>query len=211
MTDRYADLIPDARAFLVELAADNTREWFTEHKDRYDSRLKAPALALLEDIAATWGGEIGQPLSPKLFRANRDVRFSRDKTPYHTHLHLLWAEPDGPGWFLGIAPGYVTAGAGRMGFDKAQLDLWRDAVDGLQGAQLAAAIAASHARLDPPELKRVPAPYDKDHPQGDLLRRKSLTLWFDIDQPAINSGLVPALTEAFARLRPAIDILRAMV
>ncbi len=211
MSRNFDTLIPDARSFLSELADNNSRDWFAANKPRYEAQLKQPALALLEQVAAQWGAETGQPLKPKLFRANRDVRFSKDKTPYNTHLHMLWAEADGPGWFLGISPEYVTAGAGRMGFDKAQLDLWRASVDGPDGAELARVLVETGARLDEPELKRVPAPYDKDHPQGALLRRKSLTLWRDIADPAARDGLVPALTAAFASLIPAMDLLRRMI
>ena len=211
MPDPFEDLIPAARAFLTDLSQNNSRDWFLANKPRYEQGLKRPALALLDTVSADWGREIGQPLAPKLFRPQRDVRFSRDKTPYHTHLHLLWAEPGGLGWFLGIAPGYVTAGAGVMGFDKGMLDVWRPAVDGPAGAVLAELIATSGARLDPPELKRVPAPFDKAHPRGDLLRRKSLTLWLDIEREAAQTGLRPALSAGFFTLRPALDQLRGMI
>lgn len=88
MTDRFARLIPDARAFLTELSANNTRDWFTTRKSRYEADLKAPALALLEEGAQAIARITGQMPHTKLFRPHRDVRFSKDKTPYHTHLHL---------------------------------------------------------------------------------------------------------------------------
>ena len=210
MSSSFDSLIPDARAFLTDLADNNTRDWFTAQKARYEAELKAPALMLLDHLAQSWGRTIDRPLKTKLFRANRDVRFSKDKTPYNTHLHMMWTETDGPGWFLGIATDYVTAGAGVMGFDKAQLTTWRAAVDGPLGAELQAAITASGARIDPPQLKRVPAPYGADHPLGDLLRRKSLALWHDVAEPAEKLGLVPAAEAAFADLRPAVDLLRQM-
>ncbi|MEX0284465.1 MAG: TIGR02453 family protein [Paracoccaceae bacterium] len=210
MSDPFSSLIPDARAFLGELAENNSKEWFTTNKLRYDDKLKDPALALLDVISAQWGAEIGVPLKPKLFRAHRDVRFSKDKTPYHTHLHLLWAEEDGPGWFFGISPDYVTAGGGRMGFDKDALELWRASVDGPKGTELAEVLSRFEGRIDEPELKRVPAPYDKDHPQSDLLRRKSLTLWQDIEISAKTDGPVTAILNAFRAVRPATDLLRQM-
>ncbi len=90
MPDPFADLIPQARAFLGELSSNNTRDWFTAHKTRYESKLKAPALLFLDQVAHDLGRSTGQSLRPKLFRAHRDVRFSKDKTPYHTHLNMLW-------------------------------------------------------------------------------------------------------------------------
>lgn len=202
MPDDFADLVPRARAFLSELAQDNTRDWFTAHKPRYEAELKAPALALLDVMAAELTAMTGQTAATKLFRPNRDVRFSKDKTPYNTHLHMLW-QTGGAQWFLGIAPEYITCGAGRMGFDKPALAAWRDLVDGPDGAPLAGEIAALTAqglRLSDPELKRVPAPYPAGHPHGDLLRRKSLVLWRDADAPP--EPLTGWLTETFGMFLP---------
>ncbi len=59
------------------------------------------------------------------------------------------------------------------------------------------------ARIDAPELKRVPAPYAKDHPRGELLKRKSMTLWFDLsDKEIAETGLERATLNAFDKLRP---------
>lgn len=211
MTAPHETLTADARRFLSALAANNTRDWFQANKARYEADLKKPAIALLDLLTDQWGREIGQPLKPKLFRANRDVRFSKDKTPYHTHLHMLWAEADGPGWFLGISPDYVTAGAGIMGMDKDRLTAWRAAVDSPLGAELAELVDGLDARLDPPELKRVPAPYDKDHPQQALLRRKSFALWRDIAARCETADLADATVSAFRAVRPAMDLLRRML
>ena len=194
MSPPYATLIPDTRAFLADLAQSNTRDWWQAHKQDYDSRLRDPARALLDDLAPRLGAR-----STKLFRPHRDVRFSKDKTPYHTHLHMMWSAGDGPAWLFGISPGYIRLGVGMMAFDKGTLTAWRAHVDA-EGPALAADLAALTDRgytLDPPELKRVPAPYDKGHPQGDLLRRKSLTVWRDLPADAPLPG---ALLDGFAEL-----------
>ncbi|MEM9551467.1 MAG: TIGR02453 family protein, partial [Pseudomonadota bacterium] len=183
MSDPFATLIPDARAFLSDLAANNTRDWFAAHKSQYESALKTPAAHLLDQIAADFARDHRETVKPKLFRPHRDVRFSKDKTPYHTHLHLLWqVVRDGaaPGYFFGIAPDYVRIGGGMMGFDKPALTAFRTAVDGTAGDALKSILAtASQSGLEAgdPELKRVPAPFDADHPRADLLRRKGLTVW----------------------------------
>ncbi len=99
-----------------------------------------------------------------------------------------------------------------MGFNKAGLTSWREAVDGTEGAKLAEIIAdltAQGARIDAPELKRVPAPYDKDHPNGELLKRKSLTLWFDLSEADLSDkGLRQATQEAFKKIAPLQRALR---
>lgn len=211
MTDPFHKLVGDARAFLGELALNNTRDWFTANRARYDRDLKDPAGRLLEQVAESIGPDTGT----KLFRPQRDVRFSRDKTPYTTHLHMLWTLPGGAspvGLFFGISPQYVTVGGGVMGFDKTALNAWRTALDGSRGAAIAGEIDALKAagwRVSEPELKRVPAPHDKDHPWGEHLRRKSITVWSDL---AGDRQLRPLaeIGSARARLTPLLDHLAAL-
>ncbi|MEP2534053.1 TIGR02453 family protein [Shimia sp.] len=205
MSSGFDTLVPDARAFLADLSNNNSRDWFLANKDTYDTALKAPALALLDTVAASLEKQTGQVPGTKLFRPHRDVRFSKDKTPYHTHLHLLWTTPP-IGWFFGISGDYVTVGAGAMGFDKNALTAWRASVDGPAGGKITKTLSdlsAKGARISDPELKRVPAPYDKDHPNADLLRRKSLTAWFDLSDADIKKGgLITKIETAFAELLP---------
>lgn len=178
-------LMPDAREFLSELAENNDRGWFQANKARYDSALKRPAEKLLAQIAHWLHHEHDQPPRTKLFRPHRDVRFSEDKTPFHTHLHMMWSLPDGRAWMLGIAPEYATAGAGVMRFEPEQLDRWREALDSHAGAELETHLEREDWRVDPPALKRVPPPYAADHPREHLLRHKGLVAWRD----GLDSGL----------------------
>lgn len=211
--DPFATLISDSRAFLSSLADNNTKDWFTAHKLTYATQLKAPSLALLDTVAASLKKQTGQVPSTKLFRPHRDVRFSKDKTPYHLHLHMLWSTPP-VSYFFGIGRDYLSVGGGIMGFDKDQLTSWRATIDGSKGAQIANAIAdlqTQGARMDAAELKRVPAPYDKDHPHAALLKRKSCTLWFDFDESEITKGgLVPQLETAFQKLHPLTQLLATL-
>lgn len=202
MADGFDTLVPEARRFLSALSENNTRDWFLSNKDTYDTRLKSPALALIDVVSADLKRITGRETGSKLFRPHRDVRFSKDKTPYHTHLHMLWTTGS-IGWFLGIAPGYVSVGAGRMALAKEALTSWRALVDGPDGdglGQEIGALVAGGMRLGDPELKRVPAPYDSTHPRADLLRRKSITLWQDLEGDV--PDLVDQTVAAFARLHP---------
>lgn len=206
MTDPFAQLIPEARTFLKELSCNNTRDWFHANKPRYESQLKTPSQLLQEQLCADLKKRHDSPVTAKLFRPQRDIRFSKDKTPYHTHLHMLW-QVRGPldfGLFLGIAPSSCRLGGGVMGFDKTQLLTWRASVDSAQGSAIATALeslAQQGFTGGDPELKRVPSAYDKDHPQAELLRRKSLTLWRDL--PASDwSQPLAALNSGFADLMP---------
>ncbi len=190
--------LEDTRGFLSELSENNDRGWFHQHKSRYDSALKRPAEKLLVEVAQGLRVHAGTTPRTKLFRPHRDVRFSEDKTPYHTHLHMMWSLPDGRAWMLGLAPDYATAGVGVMQFENAQLDRFRDKVAGPEGAALQD-ILDTGWRVDPPALKRVPAPYPPEHPREVLLRFKGLVAWEDDLGQAMSQDPVGALQEVFDR------------
>jgi uncharacterized protein (TIGR02453 family) len=176
----FDTLISDAKSFYTTLHANNTRDWWQDNKETYDIKLKAPALALLDDLTAPLTKLSDTPIKSKLFRPHRDVRFSKDKTPYNTHLHMMWQldsdAPQNPVFFFGIGQDYVTTGAGMMGFDKPVLMNWRKMAD-LDTDRIMGIVSAIEDQgfsLREPALKRVPSPYDKDHPAGHLLRMKGL-------------------------------------
>ncbi|GAA6206982.1 DUF2461 domain-containing protein [Cognatishimia sp. WU-CL00825] len=217
MSDAFSQLIPETRAFLKALEKNNNRDWFLDHKDRYDSNLKRPAELLLDQAAYDLGKITGDPVKTKLFRPHRDVRFSKDKTPYHLHLHMLWTTDTGGrqplGWFFGIGLDYISIGGGLMGFEKQTLLDWRAAVDGPAGQgfdTLMDDLASQGFRIAEPELKRVPAPYAKDHPQAALLRRKSLSAWQDFDTAELGAPTA-ALATVFQRLTPLMTKLKSLL
>lgn len=209
MPEAFATLVSDARAFLAELADNNRREWFNANKARYEADLKAPATQLLDHVADAVTSKGGERPATKLFRPQRDVRFSKDKTPYHTHLHMLWSLQPAGGLFFGISPDYVTLGGGIMAFDKPVIDAWRKALDTSFGDDITTALGSAAAKgYEPrePELKRVPAPYPQDHPQGENMRRKGLAIWREVPEAEWGdpSG---ALTQARKDLSPILDLL----
>lgn len=208
MSDR---LIKDAQTFLRKLEKNNERPWWEENKPAYVEKLKEPALALLNDLAEPLQQLAGDPVKTKLFRPHRDVRFSKDKTPYTTHLHMMWQVETGgranPAYFFGINTTRAFVGAGMMGFEKDLLDDWRKMVD-LDGDRIGGLVAGlqsdGFAHWQQPELKRVPKPWTADHPLADLLRRKSLVMSAPL--PA-DMPLKEALTTIFARATPLIKML----
>ena len=176
----FSTLIPSAQRFYADLAANNTRDWWQAHRATYDDALRDPALALLDALSAPLADLTCAPVQTKLFRPHRDVRFSRDKTPYTTHLHMMWHmqsdAPQSPVFFFGIGVDYVTIGAGIMEFDKPVLTNWRQMVD-LDTARITGIVGAVTAHgftLRAPALKRVPPPYAQDHPAAELLRMKGV-------------------------------------
>ena len=115
MADGFADLIEVSNRFFAELKVNNTREWFQDRKDFYNTDIKKPAELLADLLAEDLNRLTGNPHKPKLFRIHRDVRFSKDKTPYNPHLHFQWSRPDtatAPNWFLGSSPDYLIVAMG---------------------------------------------------------------------------------------------------
>ncbi|MGH1414154.1 MAG: DUF2461 domain-containing protein [Pelagimonas sp.] len=199
------NLFDDSRAFLAELEANNNRDWFHEHKSRCDALLKRPAEKLSHDMGAWFDETKGVTPKAKVFRPHRDVRFSKDKTPYHTHLHVLWSLPDGRSWMLGLSTSYATVGGGVMSFEKSQLDRYRSAVDADKDKELSTLLQAGGWRLDEPALKRVPAPYPSNHPHETLLRCKGLVAWRDDLEEALAADPMQALQTAFREMNPLHD------
>lgn len=180
---------PETLNYLRTLKQNNSRDWFKQNRTWYETAWKQPAEAFIEALCFRLQAETDTHHSAKLFRIHRDVRFSKDKTPYNAHMHILFQrEGSRAGLFFGLETDRLVFGAGMMGFDKHQLSAYRDAVAAQSGTDLQHLLKTlldAHGRMNPPDLARVPKPYDKSHPRGELLRRKSLTIWRDFDDPAL--------------------------
>jgi len=161
----------EALDFYDGLAADNTKTYWTAHKAVYDEQVLRPMTDLTEELAAEFG-------EPKIFRPYRDVRFSKDKTPYKTHIGAVIG---GTGYVQFSAEG-LGAGAGMWQLEPDQLARYRAAVasDRL-GAELEQVIAeiekADIAIHGHGALKSAPRGYPAGHPRVTLLRYKGLTAW----------------------------------
>lgn len=209
MTAPFANLIPDARAFFAELAQNNSKDWFDTHKARYTDRIRKPAEALADILTEDFGRLTGRRLTPKVYRINRDVRFSKDKSPYNTHLHILWSfgSEDRPGFFFAVSPAYITFAAGVMTFSAEGLDWARQAIADdplpwLDAVAQARAQGGDFADWGEQPLKRVPKPWDDAHPAADFLRRKSLILSLPLGQADLSNGLIPVLQKSAQQLMP---------
>ena len=213
MTENFDQLVHDAQVFFAALKDNNDRAWFQDRKAEYDATIRIPATHFADQVGAELSARTGVAHIPKIFRQYRDVRFSRDKSPYHCHVHILWKPAEGPregpAYFFGVSPDYVTTGAGVMAFGSQGLAAFRAAVAGEAGDRLAAVLAgliAAGCRMDEPALKRVPKPYDAAHRHGDLLRHKGLVVWRDIDTDR-GEGTLPAVTRECARFEPLVSML----
>jgi uncharacterized protein (TIGR02453 family) len=172
--------------FLRELAANNERDWFNANKDRYLSDVQEPALQFIADFAPRLAKVsphfVADPRTQggSLFRIYRDTRFSKDKTPYKTHIAMRFgheAGPDvhAPGFYLHIEPGNSYAGVGLWRPEAPLARQIRAAIDADQtGWRKASAGKAFRDRfnLDGESLARPPAGFAPDHPLIEDLKRK---------------------------------------
>lgn len=185
-------------AFLRGLAANNTKAWFEAHRDDFDAYWMAPARACVEALGPRLqkvapGIQYEPKVNGSIFRVNRDVRFSRDKSPYKTTLDLwFWHGSRGgwnaPGFFVRITADSAGMGAGMHVFGKPELDRFRRAVlDPRAGRALVKAIASVRGagyEVEGATRKTVPRGFDAENERAPLLLHEGLSTEFR-GKPAI--------------------------
>lgn len=176
----------DTFAYLRDLERNNAKVWFDASRDRYEAYWKSVALDFISDIADDMGSLVPAlkaeaRLNGSLRRINRDVRFSKDKSPYNARLHMIFwagAHPNrSPGMHIVLQPDGVGYGAGMFGINPNELPRIRDRIlDDADGDALLSAIESAGTvgcTMGEPELARVPKGFEAKSARADLLRRKS--------------------------------------
>jgi uncharacterized protein (TIGR02453 family) len=168
-----------ASRFFEELTAHNTRDWWHTNKAWYEADVRAPLERMLADLADEFG-------EAKVFRPNRDTRFSADKSPYKTSAAAIIGNPAGGAstLYVQIAADGMMVGGGCYHPAKDQLARLRDAIaDDRTGTELEAIVkdlGGADGRVESPDqLKTAPRGYPPDHPRIELLRKKGLIGMFD--------------------------------
>jgi uncharacterized protein (TIGR02453 family) len=188
--------------FLAGLRAHNEKAWFEAHRDDYQSFFLAPAMAFAEALAPKLRKiepevNVEPRVNGSLMRINRDIRFSKDKSPYKDHLDMWFWTGDRKGWdasgfFFRLRPDRLLLGAGMHGFMPEFLPRYRAAVlDARQGAALAAIVAKLRKagyEVGTESYKKVPAGVAADHPRAALLRHGGLHAgWEGKHPPALGT------------------------
>lgn len=162
----FAGFPEEALTFYEGLEADPSKAYWTDHRAVYEGSVKAPLLALLDDLAPEFG-------PGSVFRPYRDVRFSRDKSPYKTAA----AASVGALYLQLSAAGLMVAG-GYYDTAPDQVERLRLAVDDERsGTALVAVVEALESggwTVGGQQLKTVPRGFDRDHPRLRLLRHRTL-------------------------------------
>ena len=178
---------PEAMKFLRGLARNNDREWFEARREVYERALKAPMLALAEEINVAmmeFAPEHVRPPHKIVMRIYRDIRFSKNKQPYKTHLAAWWArrgmeKTSGGGFYLQVSPQEVLVAAGVYMPEREQLlsirrwmsmhhEAYRASVQKLLKSR-----GAGFEANDAEALTRMPKGFASDDPADELVRAKS--------------------------------------
>lgn len=163
---------PGALDWFARLEADNSKAWFDANRGVWEAEARGPLERLLGELAADLGGTV------KVFRQNRDIRFSKDKRPYKTSSYGRVSLPGREaGLYVSISAGGLFAGTGYWRMAPDQLARYRAAVDGPAGAALAEAVTEMEAaglRLWGEALKGPPRGFARDHPRARLLALKDV-------------------------------------
>lgn len=188
MTSTFRGWPEEYQRFFIGLELDNSKRYFEANRQVYEKAVKAPMVALMESLEDEYG-------AGKIFRPNRDLRFSKDKSPYKTNIAAT-AGMGGNGGYLSLDARGLTVAAGRYEVSPEQLIKYRKKV---AADSTGAPLAAMVARLEKAgygtggeALKRVPAGLPADHPRARLLRHKILYIYK-------NYGLQPWLGSSAAR------------
>ncbi|MEM1434933.1 MAG: DUF2461 domain-containing protein [Pseudomonadota bacterium] len=214
------------RDFLLELEANNNRDWFAEHKPRYEAEVLEPALDYIATMQEPLAGlsehfrAIPKRMGGSLMRVYRDTRFGKDKRPYKTNIGIQFRHEQGkdvhaPGYYLHLAEDGCFLGVG----------LWRPESGALAGIRDRIAFRpkewqrASRSRpftsrftFGGESLKRPPRGYTADHPQIEDLKRKDFIAAMDFDfERAMKPNFVKWSTDQWRAATPLMAFLCAAV
>ncbi len=208
--------------FLKELDNNNNKEWFEKHKPRYQS-LKEDfeifVADLINDISKS--DPLVKNLEPKkcIYRIYRDVRFSKDKTPYKTNFGAAISyggrKSQYAGYYMHIEPGNKSMFAGGVYHPEGKVvhDIRQEIdynVDEFKGIIRSKSFKKYFPELwSGDQLKTAPKGYPKDHPDIDILKNRSFLVLHEIedsvikDEQALNKEIITAAKE----LKPFLDFL----
>lgn len=177
MTDHSAETFTGFGTKAIDwfrgLVRDNSKAYFDANREIWESEIRDPLEALLEEAATHFGGDV------KLFRPNRDVRFSKDKSPYKSSTYgVVRPETSAAGLFASISADGFYAGTGYYRMATDQLERFRDAVASESSGPVLVTIVQkareSDLVIEGASLKSAPRGYPKDHPRIELLRIKEM-------------------------------------
>jgi uncharacterized protein (TIGR02453 family) len=211
--------------FLRGLARHNDREWFEARRAVYEEAVRAPMLAVVEAINAemlAFAPEHVRPANKTVMRIYRDIRFSKNKQPYKTHLAAWWSrrgmeKTSGGGFYLQVGPQGVMLAAAVYMPEREQLLRLREWMSGNHAAyrKLLKSVAGKGLGLeaiDGEPLTRMPKGFAADDPAGELLRAKHWGVRVDLPaEAALEAGFVKDAVKRFKAAAPLVDVLNGAI
>jgi uncharacterized protein (TIGR02453 family) len=207
-------------SFLRSLKKNNDREWFRARREQYDTHVRDPMIAVVEQLAQDFRAFAPELIaSPKrsLFRVYRDTRFSANKKPLKTHAAAVFRtrdlpNPQGAGLYFEIAPGWVWIGGGMWRPEPHELvrlrehiaETWPEMRDVLKSA----AFRRRLGELEGDTLTRVPRGYPADHPAAQYLKHRQFYAGAEFPVSlAYSKEFYPTLLATFKALMPLVRFL----
>ena len=196
--DEFSGFSKDTFKFLKGLEKNNKKEWFEEHRETFEEEVLQPSLSFIaamgEKLSSIAPGIVAIPKTDKsIFRIYKDVRFSKDKTPYKTHVGIFFWEGkrkklENPGFYLQLNKGSIYVAGGLYIFPKDLLKPYRDAVvDPKKGKELRSIIKKitknGRYKIGDTHYKKVPRGYDPDHPNAELLLYNGIHAFCELPLP----------------------------
>jgi uncharacterized protein (TIGR02453 family) len=209
-------------AFLRALKRNNNREWFRARKDQYEQVVKAPMVAVIEQLAKDFTRVAPELVaSPKasLYRIYRDTRFSEDKTPLKTNAAAVFpckglARHEGAGLYFEIAPGWVWIGGGMYAPQPPQLVKVREHIVGtwprIRKITTAKPFVARVETMHGEKLTRVPRGFAAEHPSAEFLKHRQFLASREFPADfATSNEFYPTLLATFTAIVPLVRFLNA--
>jgi uncharacterized protein (TIGR02453 family) len=171
---RFNGFGADATSWFEGLAQDNSKAYFDRTRTTYEADVRDPLAALLHELTQDFGGKV------KVFRQNRDIRFSADKSPYKLNTYgIIFDRPKTPtGLYVSISAKGLYAATGYWQMAPDQLERYRaaaaDAKKGRALETIVADVQAAGLEVVGEQLKTVPRGYPRDHERARLLAHKDL-------------------------------------
>lgn len=208
--------------FLKHLEKNNNRDWFHENKSDYEDLIRTPALNFIDDMENDLTHlsphflAISKKVGGSLMRVHRDVRFSKDKSPYKTNIgiqfrHEMGKDVHAPGFYVHIAPDECFVGVGIWRPDSTALGKIRDAIIERDTTWLAAVNDKKFKRnyeLSGESLKNAPRGYDKEHPLIDDLKRKDfIAISYMDEEKVLSKNFKQQVVKRFTEAEPYMQFL----
>ncbi len=214
----FAGFPKETLTFFRDLKKNNDREWLEAHKELFETKVKAPMVALVGELNADLSRFAPDHVTdPKraIYRIYRDTRFSKDKTPYKTHIaanfsHRLLDKHAGAGFYCAVSHKSVDFGGGiyMPGPDEILIlrNLFSERHEEFNRITGAKAFRALLGDLQGDQLARAPKGFPADHPAEALLRRKQWYWFVELDaELATTPKLLPELKKRIQALLPAVE------